>query len=102
MAELNPPWFAVKKNNCCYGRGASGVVATPLFGLGASGVVATPLFGRGASGVVATPLFGRGASGVVATPLANEIAMFVAAIAMTAITTERKRFAVLDIGTSVN
>jgi len=49
---------------------------------------------------------GRGESGVVVTPLfwlpANEIAMFVAAIAIMVITSDRKRLAELDIKTSVD
>lgn len=69
----------------------------PLFGRGASGITGIPLFGRGASGMTGMPLFGRGASGITGMPLAKEIAISVAAIAMTVITSERKRFAVLDI-----
>jgi hypothetical protein len=83
-----------------YGRGESGTVPTPLLGRGLSGTVPTPLLGRGLSGTVPTPLFGRGLSGTVPTPLAYEIAMFVIAIAMTVITSERNRFAVCDMAHS--
>lgn len=83
-----------------YGRGASGMFATPLFGRGASGIFATPLFGRGASGMFATPLFGRGASGMFATPLfvsAFEIAILLATTMAIVTASARNRFAVVDM-----
>ena len=86
-----------------YGRGESGIFATPLFGRGESGMFATPLFGRGESGMLATPLFGRGESGMLATPLLPatfEIAMFVAATIANVTTSDRKRLAVVDIRNS--
>jgi hypothetical protein len=89
-----------KDEQRAYGLGISGIVATPLFGLGISGIVATPLFGLGISGMVATPLFGRGMSGIVATPLrveATDIAKFIVATTMTAITTAPKRLILRDM-----
>jgi putative transposon-encoded protein len=71
-----------------FGRGTSGMVDIPLFGLGTSGMVDIPLFGLGTSGMVEIPLFW---------PAANDIAKFVAAIAMTVITNERRRLAVCDM-----
>jgi hypothetical protein len=89
--------MGIRSEAFSYGRGASGIFATPLFGRGASGIFATPLFGRGASGMLATPLFGRGASGIFATPLAYEIAMLVATINASVTSSERKRFVVVDM-----
>jgi hypothetical protein len=77
-----------------YGRGQSGFTTTPLFGRGQSGFTTTPLFGRGQSGFTTTPLL---------LPLsdcatsANDIAKFVATIAVTVITTETNRLALRDI-----
>ncbi len=88
-----------------YGRGESGILATPLFGRGESGIFATPLFGRGESGILATPLFGCDESGMFATSLlllAFEIAIFVAAMIARVIASERKRFAVFDMVSSPN
>jgi len=77
--------------------GESGIIGTPLLGFGESGIIGTPLFGFGESGIIGTPLFGFGESGIIGTPLAYEIAIFVIAIAMMVITSERVRFAVRDI-----
>lgn len=58
------------------------------------------IYGRGGSGMLATPLFGRGGSGIFATPLrypANEMAMFVATTSSNVIISARKRLAVVDI-----
>ncbi|MBI5471738.1 MAG: hypothetical protein HY961_05285 [Ignavibacteriae bacterium] len=83
-----------------YGRGESGMCATPLFGRGESGMCATPLFGRGESGMCATPLFGRGESGMCATPLfvkAFEIVRFVAKTIANVITRDRSRLRFVDM-----
>jgi hypothetical protein len=60
-------------------------------GLGASGYPAGTTFGLGASGYPAGTTFRL---------VAYEIAKFVAAIASTVMTSERKRFAVVDISCS--
>jgi hypothetical protein len=77
--------------------GESGIIGIPLFGFGESGMIGIPLFGFGESGMIGIPLFGFGESGMMGTPLAYEIAMFVTAMAMMVITSERVRLAVRDM-----
>jgi len=95
-----------RKNSCAARPRRSGSAFTQMqssYGRGESGITATPLFGRGESGITATPLLGRGESGITATPLFDarlEMAMFVPPTSVNATTRPRKRFAVVDIGVS--
>jgi hypothetical protein len=80
-----------------YGFGESGSIGMPLFGFGESGSIGIPLLGFGESGSIGIPLLGFGESGSIGMPLAYEIAMFVTAMAMMVITSERVRLAVRDM-----